>query len=246
MYKNPKYCKSSSVKSRSIGYFIISGCVPTLTPGVDIEVTSGYIWLDGEVVEVEAQTVADTSGTDLYEYVLTTTYDAGGTKTFIDSNTRQTWRKVRGIVTSVAALTPGEIDCTDTDRLREKIVLKNDWNEVGNHGGATTYLAGIVGDNTIFRRKLSYRLVEFSGSLSYLALNGSFKNTTGGALASGSALFTLPVGFRPSYINQCTIKDDAHNLYSLNVSPTGGCVFVSTGTLPNNAIVDVNYFVSLD
>lgn len=103
--------------------FIISGCVATLDTGVDVDVTAGYIFLNGEILEVEAQTVVDGGTVDLYKYTKVTTYDVNGDKTFNDNNSRQTWQKNRGVV--VAATTPilgTELDVVDGDRLTDKIV----------------------------------------------------------------------------------------------------------------------------
>jgi hypothetical protein len=102
--------------------FIISGCVATVDTGVDVDVTAGYIFLNGEILEVEAQTVLNGGTIDVYKYVKSTTYDAGGDKTFNDSVLRQTWQKNRGIVT--AATTPiltTELDVVRGDRLNDKI-----------------------------------------------------------------------------------------------------------------------------
>lgn len=135
--------------------FIISNCSATLTAGVEIEVDPGYIYLNGEIVEVELQTVADTEGTDLYEYVLSDTYEAGGNKTYIDGTPRQTWQKKRGIVTSVAVLTPGNLDVQSLERLSEKtkggyaskVLEIGDWDMVAS--GQAAIVHGITGSFAI-------------------------------------------------------------------------------------------------
>lgn len=120
--------------------FIISGCVASVDTGVDVDVTAGYIYLNGEILEVEAQTVLDGGTTDLYKYVKAVTYDAAGDKTFNDAVARKTWRKNRGIVT--AATTPiitTELDVIDGDRLvtrtqgqiRTKVIDIGIWDMTG-------------------------------------------------------------------------------------------------------------------
>lgn len=102
--------------------FVISGCVATLDPGVDVDVTAGYIYLTGEILEVEAQTVLDSGTVDLYKYVKTTTFESGGDKTFNDSIARQTWQKNRGIVTATSVVSPTtDLDVVSGSRLEDKI-----------------------------------------------------------------------------------------------------------------------------
>jgi hypothetical protein len=103
--------------------FIISGCVPTVSTGVNVAVTAGYIFLNGEILEVEAQTVANSGTLDLYKYTKTTTYDSGGDKTFNDAIARQTWQKNRGtVVAATAPILTTELDVVDGDKLDDKIV----------------------------------------------------------------------------------------------------------------------------
>jgi len=77
--------------------FIISGCDLTINPGVDASITEGYIFLNGEILRVDAQTVA--AGTnDFYMYEKQVTYDPRGTKVFVDLVTHETWQKNRGVL----------------------------------------------------------------------------------------------------------------------------------------------------
>jgi len=82
---------------------VLYGCTATVSGS--ITVTPGYILLNGEILEVEAQTVADTLGSGLWQYTKTTTYDTTGTKTFVNGIIRQTWRKDRGTLVNVASIT---------------------------------------------------------------------------------------------------------------------------------------------
>jgi hypothetical protein len=101
--------------------FIISGCVATITPSTEVSVTAGHIFLNGEVLEVEAQTVANGGTNDLYKYTKVTTYDSNGTKTFNDAVVRETWQKNRGVVVAATApILSTELNVKntgDTDRL---------------------------------------------------------------------------------------------------------------------------------
>ena len=82
----------------------ISGSAVTIDPLVDAIVTAGYVWLNGEILQVDAATVSETQGTDLWEFQKAVTYDAAGDKTFNDAIPRQTWQKNRAILVNVAAI----------------------------------------------------------------------------------------------------------------------------------------------
>lgn len=84
---------------------VVSGAVVTVTAGVSASVTAGYIWLDSELLQVDAQTVPETQTTDLWEFQKVVTYDAFGDKTFNDATPRQTWQKNRAVLVNVASIT---------------------------------------------------------------------------------------------------------------------------------------------
>lgn len=175
--------------------FIISGCVATLDPGVDVSVTAGYIFLNGEVLEVEAQTVADSGTVDLYAYGKVTTYDTSGDKTTKDGGSISTYQKNRGVITAISGSVSGtQLDPVSGDRLGRKLDLYiptqfEDWKEVGNDGGATTYIGNWAGYAASSGKKLAYRKV-----LGHLELLGDITNGNPGS--SGSVV-QLPVGYRP-------------------------------------------------
>jgi len=104
-----------SLGSGLIGNKIISGCNATIGGGGEISVTEGYISLNGEIMKVEAQTVPNTLG--FWRYEKATSYDSDGDKTFINGIFRQTFRDVRGIVTSVASLSDTDLDCQNGPRM---------------------------------------------------------------------------------------------------------------------------------
>lgn len=84
---------------------LISGAAVTVNAGVNAQVTAGYVWLNGEILQVDAATVSETLGSDLWEFQKQTTYDSNGDKTFNDGTPRQTWEKNRAILVNVAAIT---------------------------------------------------------------------------------------------------------------------------------------------
>lgn len=79
--------------------YIIVGCDLVIDPGVDATITEGYIWLNGEIIRVDAQVTAFVSS-DQYYYEKDTTFDAAGDKVYNDAVPRQTWQINRGKLTN--------------------------------------------------------------------------------------------------------------------------------------------------
>ena len=79
--------------------YIIVGCDLVIDPGVDATVTEGYIWLNGEILRVDAQVAAYVSS-DQYYYVKDVTYDPNGDKVYNDLVARETWQVNRGVLTN--------------------------------------------------------------------------------------------------------------------------------------------------
>lgn len=84
---------------------IVSGAVVTVIAGVSASVTAGYVFLNGEILQVDAATVSETLGSDLWEFQKVVTYDAAGDKTFNDAIPRQTYQKNRAVLVNVSAIT---------------------------------------------------------------------------------------------------------------------------------------------
>lgn len=105
--------------------FIISGCELTITPGVEASVTAGYIFLNGEILQVDPQTVAF-GVLDVYYYEKLTTYDPAGDKVYNNGMARQTWQVNRGKLTNsnIDPVNPTELDArgnTYAGKILEKI-----------------------------------------------------------------------------------------------------------------------------
>jgi len=98
----------------------ISGAVVALDPLVDADVTAGYVWLNGEVLQVDAAMVSETEGTDLWEFQKVVTFDALGDKTFNDAIPRQTYQKNRAVLVNVASITG--FDAVNAPSLLDTIV----------------------------------------------------------------------------------------------------------------------------
>jgi hypothetical protein len=233
--------------------FIISGCVATVDPGVDVDVTAGYIFLNGEIIQVEAQTVLDSGTTDLYKYVKTTTYDPNGDKTFNNSVARQTWAKNRGIVTAATApILTTELDVVNGDRLESKIIALL---RALTAASATDALEGIIRKSTVAETQagtsdtgavtpLKLRThttwtapslaTGYTGTVEYMRDNLGFIHFKGTIIKSGSpsskTVFTLPVGFRPLVLSGYALpmKNAA-----LTYQTTYGPLVVNTGGTVN-------------
>lgn len=174
--------------------FIVSGCEPTLVTGVNVVITAGYIFLNGELLEVEAQTIVDGGTLDLYTYVKAITYNSGGDRVLKTTpSTVQTWQKNRGIVTaSTSPVLTTELDVINGDRLQDKIeqllgFVTDTWHEVGA-AGEPVYGVGWAAYTGESSEPLKFRLSKL-GVLELTGLANSSSNLT--------IIFTLPVGYRP-------------------------------------------------
>lgn len=104
--------------------YIIDGCAVTeigSPPNVSWAVTAGYIFLNGEILQVESQSgIYDPVGNRL-AYSKVTTYDPKGDITYDDGTPRQTWQKNRGIITAQASVSITELDAVSGDTIDDKL-----------------------------------------------------------------------------------------------------------------------------
>lgn len=143
--------------------------------GNDLVVTSnGFVWLDGEMLKVDAGTYNCTGSNAFWRYVKTTTYESGGTKTFIDGNVRQTWPKYRAVPTSVSSITTGDLDCVNGLR----------WNQISDWEDVTP-------SSVMHGYPDSSLQVRFNKG--YLEICGEMVGD--GSPGSITLLFTLPAGY---------------------------------------------------
>lgn len=98
--------------------YILQGVTFSKTAGVDASVTAGYVYdeTSGEVVQVEAQTVAETLGTNLWTLVKTTTYDAAGLNNYRTGGPNNNYQQERMVLTNVASIGSG-FDIENTPAL---------------------------------------------------------------------------------------------------------------------------------
>ena len=104
--------------------FIISGCVVTVggaAPSNTWDLTAGYIYLNGEVVQVESQSGTFNETTQFLAFSKSVTYDPKGDITYNDGTPRQTWQKNRGVITVKSSVLVTELDAINGDDIAEKI-----------------------------------------------------------------------------------------------------------------------------
>lgn len=109
---------------------IVSGVNAVINIGVDCQVQDGFVYLNGEVLKVDAQTVPSTIG-DLYEFQkVTTNTDPEGERNFRDLTTSNVYEKNRAVVVNVASVTSLSVDGdTIVDVLKSLIQVQSNWNE---------------------------------------------------------------------------------------------------------------------
>lgn len=113
---------------------IISGVNAIIDPGVDASLSAGFIFLNGEMLEVEAQVVPRTVGTDLYQFAkVTTSIDPNGDRDFRDGTSANVYEKNRGIAVNVAAITGLSVTGnTMLDTMKSLIQVQSDFNQTDN------------------------------------------------------------------------------------------------------------------
>jgi len=110
---------------KDVGNCIISGCRTSVGGGV-IDIDSGYILLDNEVLKVDSDFYIPNVGSNTeWRFVKVTTYEAGGDKTYINGTSHQTWQKNRAIVESVASLGINDLDVVNGRKL-----YASEWHQI--------------------------------------------------------------------------------------------------------------------
>jgi hypothetical protein len=157
---------------------ILSGAEVTIDPGVDADVSAGYVWLGGEILQVDAATVLETQGSDLWEFQKVVTYDSAGDKTFNDATPRQTWQKNRAVLVNVATVTGmNALSAAKLDNLQSRVKTnENALAGIVNAGASITTITPVNPSETI--SAINYG--RFSQSTTIVALQLSFTFSTSG------------------------------------------------------------------
>lgn len=114
---------------RIAGNFIVSGCDVTVggsAPSNTWALAAGYIFLNSELVQVDAQSGTFDSSTEFLALAKQTTYNPLGDKVFIDATPRKTWQVNRGVVNVQGSVSGTELDALNGDRISTLIDFKKD------------------------------------------------------------------------------------------------------------------------
>lgn len=119
--------------------FIISGCVVVIggaAPSNTWSLAEGYIFLNGEVIQVDSQSGSFDSGTEFLAFSKQITYDSKGDIIYKNGTPRQTWQVNRGLITVKGSVLVTELDAIDGDHLDDKLKAYI--------GEPTTMIKGVV------------------------------------------------------------------------------------------------------
>lgn len=114
--------------------YIMSGVGAIINAGVDVSVSDGFVFLDGELIKVDAQVVPRTVGTDLYEFQKVSTFpDVNGLRNFRDGSTNNVYEHIRAIPVNVAAIVSLDVTGSNlSDILKSIIQVQSDVNQADN------------------------------------------------------------------------------------------------------------------
>jgi hypothetical protein len=157
---------------------IITGIVADpWTPGNPLIITQGgYIFLNDEVIQVDAGTYSNVRSNAFWIFVKITTYDPFGDKTFQNGIPRQTRPIYRAEPINVASVGSGDLDVLNGFR----------WNQIGPWENVNINV-GIFEDYPLSTMKIRH----YKG---YIELFGYIDGR--GSPGSGSWIFEIPVGYR--------------------------------------------------
>ncbi len=199
------------------GECIVSGCEAVVDGSYNIDLTSGFVFLDGEMLRVHvAGATAPTGGNTKWRYIKETTFEAGGDKTYLDGTARQTWEKNRAIPESVASIGAGDLDCENGKRYNKL----NEWTYVDDTDLLNGWLNLFSGDDRFRYRMLKNGYIHIYGVLS-------------GASATSGTAYTLPTGFLPLNNQDYPIAVEPspstqHRTGVLNIATGGALTFRDT------------------
>lgn len=112
---------------------ILSGVNAVIDAGVDVTISEGYVFLNGETLKVDAQVVPKTEASDLYQFEKVTTYPTEGDRNFRDGTTHNVYKIERAVAVNVGALSAFPVDGdTIIDVLKDLIQIQSDWTQGDN------------------------------------------------------------------------------------------------------------------
>ena len=186
--------------------FIISGCEVTFA-ALTYTMAPGWVFINGEVYEVEEQSLA--VDTPSWHWRILTTYNADGNQTFGDGLTHNTHLIQKAGITLIADL--GIYAFSDVLRLR------TGWVDIAN------YATGFVAFDVAGYQDARYKIDRLNQQVK---LNGNLKASVPGSITSDTLLFTLPAAAAPATDMTIPISPMAGNFTGklpmvLLIKPTG-------------------------
>ena len=112
---------------------IISGVNAVITAGTNCVVEDGFVFLNGEMLKVDAATIESTIA-DLYEFQkVTTNDDPEWDRSYRDLTTNNVYQKNRAVPVNVASISSLSVEGnTMTDVLKTLIQIQPDWTQADN------------------------------------------------------------------------------------------------------------------
>jgi hypothetical protein len=196
--------------------FRLSGCEISINGSV-YSTTAGYICLNGEVLKVDAHNVTLVNGQGI-KWAVGVSYDPSGNKIFADHNAHDCYEIRRGILIS-QSVGMNDMDATAPyliDLIKTNSNLCEAWHNVGENGEPAfeQTWANKSGEDVVAFRKDNQNVVHIKGIATISSGHG--------------AIFTLPLGYRPSATRRFVTSYDGSDFTSLQIDHTTGYVFVNT------------------
>lgn len=201
------------------GECIVSGAnINIVTQGSSdlIVLNDGFVYLDGEILKVDAGTYTHTAGAAYWRYKKVTTYESGGDKTYKDGTPRQTWQKNRAVPENVTTIEAGDLDCVYGQRYNQD----SNWIDVPESSLLNGYELPTTPPDTYYfqYRKLRNKKIELRFAV--------FPQP-----ATDTLCFTLPEGYRP-------VKRIYAALGSKEAPPS---TFATGMRIDTNGNIDIHY-----
>jgi len=113
---------------------IISGVGAVIDPGVDVTVLDGYVFLNGEMLKVDAGVVPKTVASDLYQFEKVTVNNiAEWDRNYRDATTHNVYEKNRAVPVNVLVITTiSVVGDTMLDVMKGLIQIQSDWTQADN------------------------------------------------------------------------------------------------------------------
>ena len=170
--------------------FILSGCQRSVNTAI-VTIAEGYISIGGEICHVPAHSYSEPTGGDVEFWVVSTAYNAAGTKAFQNGSLNDSYETRTGQISVAAVVPPGDTLYGDTKTVHQ-IILESLPRDIWHNVYALTILAGEIGAGTY---NVDYKL-DLSGNITFRGVFPSLEDPVQGSV--NILMFTLPLGLRPT------------------------------------------------